>query len=182
MRATPPSLPGACRADLNVTTSDGRGSWTALGILAFVSASAAVVCMLFIAALWYEKLSGHSLLSLVRSDPRQETGDSSAQLVAESKAEPTRSDGIADSPQQVEPEAGQPQAEAVVEPEPQVVPEENLLFPVLPMGPSVAADRTLGTSIVWAESVSQAAEQAMREEKLVFVVHLSGDFEQQEFT
>jgi hypothetical protein len=45
-----------------------------------------------------------------------------------------------------------------------------------------AANCKLGTSLVWAESVADAVKQARQEEKLLFVIHVSGDFRDPEFT
>jgi hypothetical protein len=42
--------------------------------------------------------------------------------------------------------------------------------------------RTLGTALVWATSVAEAATQAEEAGKLVFVIHVSGNFESPEFT
>ena len=42
--------------------------------------------------------------------------------------------------------------------------------------------QTYGTSVVWAGSPSDAAEKAKKEEKLVFVLHVSGYFEDPKFT
>ena len=39
-----------------------------------------------------------------------------------------------------------------------------------------------GTSVVFASSPAQAAKQALEEEKLVFVLHVSGLFEESNFT
>lgn len=39
-----------------------------------------------------------------------------------------------------------------------------------------------GTSVVFASSPEQAAKQALKEEKLVFVLHVSGLFEESNFT
>ncbi len=41
---------------------------------------------------------------------------------------------------------------------------------------------TYGTSIVWAGSPAEAAKRAEKEEKLVFVLHVSGEFEDPKFT
>jgi hypothetical protein len=41
---------------------------------------------------------------------------------------------------------------------------------------------TYGTSFRWAASPREAAEQALKEEKLVFVLHVSGYFEDAAFT
>jgi hypothetical protein len=41
---------------------------------------------------------------------------------------------------------------------------------------------TYGTSVEWAQSPAEAAEQAKKEEKLVFVLHVSGYFEDPKFT
>lgn len=56
------------------------------------------------------------------------------------------------------------------------------LFPKLTAGAKPAEDRTLETRVTWARSVDEAADKAEREGKLVFVIHVSGDFEQPEFT
>ena len=55
-------------------------------------------------------------------------------------------------------------------------------FPKLAAPASSSADRSLDTSLSWARSVNEAAEQAEADGKLVFVIHVSGDFEQPEFT
>jgi hypothetical protein len=55
-------------------------------------------------------------------------------------------------------------------------------FPVLDAGAKPAEDRTLDTSVTWSRSVEEAAQKAQAEGKLVFVIHVSGDFEQPEFT
>ena len=39
-----------------------------------------------------------------------------------------------------------------------------------------------GTSVIFAESAAAAAKQALKEEKLVFVLHVSGNFEASAFT
>jgi len=39
-----------------------------------------------------------------------------------------------------------------------------------------------GTSVVFASSPVEAAKQALKEEKLVFVLHVSGLFEESDFT
>ena len=41
---------------------------------------------------------------------------------------------------------------------------------------------TYGTSIVWEGSPAEAAKRAEKEEKLVFVLHVSGEFEDPKFT
>ncbi len=43
-------------------------------------------------------------------------------------------------------------------------------------------DRKLSTALTWAESVQEAAEQAEEEQKLVFLIHVSGNFEMPGFT
>ena len=45
-----------------------------------------------------------------------------------------------------------------------------------------SADRKLNTALTWAESVNEAAERAAAEEKLVFLIHVSGNFEMPGFT
>ena len=55
-------------------------------------------------------------------------------------------------------------------------------FPRLSVGRTLAVDRTLGTAISWERSVDEAAEKALRQGKLAFVIHVSGDFEIPEFT
>ena len=56
---------------------------------------------------------------------------------------------------------------------------------------TIQQDRTLadetvcgeyGTSVIFAASAAEAAEQAIKEEKLVFVLHVSGLFEESNFT
>jgi hypothetical protein len=39
-----------------------------------------------------------------------------------------------------------------------------------------------GTSVIFAESAAEAAKQALKEEKLVFVLHVSGLFEESDYT
>ena len=39
-----------------------------------------------------------------------------------------------------------------------------------------------GTAVVFADSPASAARQALKEEKLVFVLHVSGNFEESAFT
>jgi hypothetical protein len=39
-----------------------------------------------------------------------------------------------------------------------------------------------GTSVAFLKTPSEAAKQALKEEKLVFVLHVSGDFEDPDFT
>ena len=43
-------------------------------------------------------------------------------------------------------------------------------------------DRKLSTALTWAESVQEAAQQAEDEQKLVFLIHVSGNFEMPGFT
>jgi len=43
-------------------------------------------------------------------------------------------------------------------------------------------DRKLSTALTWAESVQDASQQAEEEEKLVFLIHVSGNFEMPGFT
>lgn len=39
-----------------------------------------------------------------------------------------------------------------------------------------------GTTVEFADSVTEAAKQAIKEQKLVFVLHVSGHFEDSDFT
>lgn len=48
--------------------------------------------------------------------------------------------------------------------------------------PACAADRTLGTAITWAESPQAAFTQARSKNKLVYLIHVSGNFEQEGYT
>jgi len=65
-----------------------------------------------------------------------------------------------------------------------------LLTALLGAGPARAADescstcgkQSYGTSIEWSGSPSEAAAKAKKEEKLVFVLHVSGHFEDPKFT
>lgn len=43
-------------------------------------------------------------------------------------------------------------------------------------------DRKLSTTLTWAESVQEASQQAEEEQKLVFLIHVSGNFEMPGFT
>jgi hypothetical protein len=45
-----------------------------------------------------------------------------------------------------------------------------------------AVDRSLNTALTWAKSPAAASEQARKEGKLVFVIHVSGNFEDPGFT
>jgi len=45
-----------------------------------------------------------------------------------------------------------------------------------------AANRSLNTALTWARSPAEAAEQARRDGKLVFLIHVSGNFEDPGFT
>jgi hypothetical protein len=45
-----------------------------------------------------------------------------------------------------------------------------------------AANRSLNTALAWAKSPAEAAEQAKRDGKLVFLIHVSGNFEDPGFT
>ncbi len=39
-----------------------------------------------------------------------------------------------------------------------------------------------GTSVIFADSPAEAAKQALKEEKLVFILHVSGEFEESGLT
>jgi hypothetical protein len=43
-------------------------------------------------------------------------------------------------------------------------------------------ERSYGTAVVWEDSPSEAARRAKAEGKLVFVLHVSGNFEDPRFT
>jgi len=45
-----------------------------------------------------------------------------------------------------------------------------------------AVNRSLNTALTWAKSPAEAAEEAQREGKLVFLIHVSGNFENPGFT
>jgi hypothetical protein len=45
-----------------------------------------------------------------------------------------------------------------------------------------AQDRKLGTSFAWEKSIDGAAARAVKESKLVLVLHVSGHFDKPEFT
>jgi len=47
---------------------------------------------------------------------------------------------------------------------------------------TTCGNRTFGTSLEWVETPSEAAKQAAKEQKLVFVLHVSGHFEDDGFT
>ncbi len=44
------------------------------------------------------------------------------------------------------------------------------------------ADRKLGTSLVWAETADEASDLAQQQNKLVYLIQVSGNFEIEEFT
>jgi hypothetical protein len=48
--------------------------------------------------------------------------------------------------------------------------------------PAIAKDSCHGTTIVFEDTPSKAARKAVKEEKLVFVLHVSGHFEDPRFT
>jgi hypothetical protein len=48
--------------------------------------------------------------------------------------------------------------------------------------PGAATCNTYGTSVQFEKSPSEAAKRAKKEEKLVFVLHVSGLFEEPDFT
>ena len=89
-------------------------------------------------------------------------------------------------------------ANASLPPPPDVAPEaspvslEGLKGNVLTIKPPAATqvcepakkfkDRQLSTALTWTESVQEAAQQAEEEEKLVFLIHVSGNFEMPGFT
>jgi hypothetical protein len=54
--------------------------------------------------------------------------------------------------------------------------------PASDSGAYCAANRSLNTAITWSKSPAEAAEQARREGKLVFLIHVSGNFEDPGFT
>ena len=45
-----------------------------------------------------------------------------------------------------------------------------------------AQDRKLGTAFEWEKSIDEAAGRARKEKKLVLALHVSGHFDQPEFT
>ena len=49
-------------------------------------------------------------------------------------------------------------------------------------GAACSTDRTLGTSMAWATSPQAAFTSAQRNNKLVYLIHVSGNFEQPGFT
>jgi len=51
-----------------------------------------------------------------------------------------------------------------------------------PTEPVCAVDRSLNTALTWAKSPGAASEQAQKEGKLVFLIHVSGNFEDPGFT
>ena len=48
--------------------------------------------------------------------------------------------------------------------------------------PVCRVDRSLDTALSWARSPAEASERAAREGKLVFLIHVSGNFEDPGFT
>ena len=49
-------------------------------------------------------------------------------------------------------------------------------------GDDCVAERTLDTQLNWAETVDQASRLAEQQGKLVFLIHVSGNFEIPEYT
>jgi len=47
---------------------------------------------------------------------------------------------------------------------------------------ALAQDRKLGTAVEWETSVDEAAARALKESKLLLVLHVSGHFDKPEFT
>jgi hypothetical protein len=64
------------------------------------------------------------------------------------------------------------------EPEPDAIPEE----PAAPVKPAQVCAANLGTTIHFVKDPPDAFRQARKEKKLVFMIHLSGNFEEKEFT
>jgi len=61
----------------------------------------------------------------------------------------------------------------------------GLCLALMAAGPATAGKATCGshgTSIEFVETPKEAADQAKKAEKLVFVLHVSGDFEDPRFT
>jgi hypothetical protein len=54
-------------------------------------------------------------------------------------------------------------------------------MPLEPAGP-VCTPENYGTSVAFLSSPADAAKQALRDQKLVFVLHISGNFEDSQFT
>ncbi len=54
--------------------------------------------------------------------------------------------------------------------------------PAVPEPPVCRVDRSLDTALTWARSPAEASEQAARQGKLVFLIHVSGNFEDPGFT
>jgi hypothetical protein len=52
----------------------------------------------------------------------------------------------------------------------------------VPLAAGEEACGQFGTTLTFAESPAVAARQALKEEKLVFVLHVSGNFEESQFT
>lgn len=55
-------------------------------------------------------------------------------------------------------------------------------IPKLSEATELAADRTLGTAIFWERSATEAGEKALRDGKMLFLIHVSGAFEDSECT
>ena len=115
--------------------------------------------------------------------PSSDPPESSAAVKETSPSEP-----IVKSPQ---PALASPQPlsfkKAPVSPALSVEEENATREPGLPaseLGPSeeVANLRTYGTQVAFVSSPAEAARKALKERKLLFVLHLSGNFEDKKFT
>jgi hypothetical protein len=135
---------------------------------------------------------------VVAARPEAPAAAKAAVAGAEVAAPPDQGGGSGADPQAVaaEPEAPRPGPFALADPTP-VAPPIALLpeapwFAVAgatgdaappPCDSRVCAtDRSLSTALRWARSPEEAAERAGRDKKLVFLIHVSGNFEDPGFT
>lgn len=102
--------------------------------------------------------------------------------------QPAEQQVTASTPGEETPEANPPAPLAAVPATSPVSIEGKVLTIKLPATTQVCEqekkfkDRKLNTALTWAESVAEASQQAVDEEKLVFLIHVSGNFEMPGFT
>jgi hypothetical protein len=106
---------------------------------------------------------------------------------AESQAIEKKPDSNVDTP--VKTEEPRPREEAAVPlsraPKPEPRPDAQdapALGSGLETSPSAGACETYGTSVQFVNNPAEAARQARRQDKLVFLLHVSGNFEDAKFT
>jgi hypothetical protein len=86
------------------------------------------------------------------------------------------------SPSTEEPEMPAKAPPTLPPPEPKATAKKPSPFPAVGEGDPKAACATYGTSVEFLGDPSQASAKALRDKKLLFVLHISGNFEDSKFT